>query len=182
MNDEAVPQPEIVQIGARGAPSRALAAQPTRPVPLSLRVLFGAAVALSVVAGAAVLADLAALRRTSAQLDQFRVIQGTLERLQSTLVDAEAGERGYLLTGRAVYLEPYVSATTIYPTLLADLQSLAAGDEEIAGELKQLKPLIVLRMARVENAIERNKMQGQTAAIEAIDDSKRIMDEIRAAI
>src|SRR5438270_7524939 len=125
MNDKAVPQPEIAQTGARRAPSSALAAQPTRPVPLSLRVLFGAAVALSVVAGAAVLADLAALRRTSAQLDQFRVIQGTLERLQSTLVDAEAGERGYLLTGRAVYLEPYVSATTIYPTLLADLERLA---------------------------------------------------------
>src|SRR5205807_867862 len=46
MNDEAVPQPEIVQTGARGAPSSALAVQPARPVPLSLRVLFGASVAL----------------------------------------------------------------------------------------------------------------------------------------
>ena len=63
MSDEAVPQPEIVQTGSRRAPSSALDPQPARPVPLSLRVLFGASVALSVVAGGAVLADLTALRR-----------------------------------------------------------------------------------------------------------------------
>ena len=179
MNDEAVPQPEIVQTEARRAPSSALAVQPTRPVPLSLRVLFGASVALSVVAGAAVLADLTALRQTSAQLDQFRVIQGTLERLQSSLVDAETGERGYLLTGKAVYLEPYINAKTIYPALLADLERLAGRDQEITGDLTQLKPLIVERMGSIESAIERNKNQGPTAAIGASDDGRRIMDQIR---
>jgi PAS domain S-box-containing protein len=182
MHEEAVPQPASAQSQAHSPPGGSLATQPARPVPLYLRLLFAAAVALSVVAGAAVLADLTALRRTSAQLDQFRVIQGTLERLLSTLVDAETGERGYLLTGRAVYLEPYVNATTIYPSLLADLEKLAAGDEEIASELKQLKPLIVARVARIESAIEVNKTQGQAAAIDAGDDGKRLMDEIRDII
>src|ERR1700730_4169962 len=157
MNDEAVPQPEIVQTGARRAPSSALRVKPSRPLPLSLRVLLGASVALSVVAGAAVLADLTALRQSSAQLDQFRVIQGTLERLQSSLVDAETGERGYLLTGRAVYLAPSINAKAIYPTLRAELESLAGRDEEMSGDLTQLKPLIVERMGSIENAIERNK-------------------------
>ena len=124
MNDEVVPQPEIVQTGARRGPSSALAIQPARPAPLSLRVLFGASVALSVVAGAAVLADLAALRQTSAQLDQFRVIQGTLERLQSSLVDAETGERGYLLTGKAVYLEPYITLGPFIPRFLPTSRAL----------------------------------------------------------
>ena len=182
MHEEAVPQSVVVPRRASGAHGAFPTSHAARPVPLSLRILFAAAVALSVVAGAAVLADLTALRSTSAELDRFRIIQGTLERLQSTLVDAETGERGYLLTGRAVYLEPYVGAKTSYPSFLADLESLAAGDQEIASELTQLKPLIVDRMNRVESAIERNKTHGQPAAIEGIDDGKRVMDEIRAVI
>jgi PAS domain S-box-containing protein len=176
MNDEAVSQYTIVHDNSRRA-SRA--AMTVRPLPISLQVLFGAAAALSIVAGTAVLMDLTALHRTSAQLDHFRVIQGTLERLQSSLVDAETGERGYLLTGNAVYLEPYVDAKTSYPSLLAELETLAAGDAEISRDVAQLKPLIADCIGRIEGAIERNKAQGQAAAIEAAGAGKRVMDQIR---
>jgi signal transduction histidine kinase/CheY-like chemotaxis protein/CHASE3 domain sensor protein len=45
-------------------------------------------------------------RRSSARQAAFE-----LKSVMQTLTDAETGQRGYLLTGREVYLEPYIAAT-----------------------------------------------------------------------
>ena len=47
-----------------------------------------------------------------------------LETVLSTLKDAETGERGYLLTGEASYLEPYREAVDRLPGQIADLRQL----------------------------------------------------------
>ena len=47
-----------------------------------------------------------------------------LEQVVSTLKDAETGQRGYLLTGERVYLEPYEQALSVIPGQLERLRAL----------------------------------------------------------
>lgn len=72
-----------------------------------------------------------AYRDSVASLDQLGM-RGTarveLQTLRGALVDAETGERGYLLTGREEYLQPYKAAAAAVPAVVARLQSYFAGD------------------------------------------------------
>jgi len=49
-----------------------------------------------------------------------------IERLQGLFVDAETGQRGYLVTGQELYLDPYLRATRTWRTEWQLLQRLTA--------------------------------------------------------
>src|SRR4051812_5235929 len=64
----------------------------------------------------------------------------------STVQDAETGQRGYLLTGRDDYLQPYKDATRVLPEHLPALRKLL--DEPGAQALMQeLDQAITVKMA-----------------------------------
>jgi CHASE3 domain sensor protein len=56
--------------------------------------------------------DLEQARAVDRLGDQARSMHVGGDRVLSTLVDAETGQRGYLLTGDASYLRPYETAPT----------------------------------------------------------------------
>jgi CHASE3 domain sensor protein len=62
----------------------------------------------------------------------------TIGAVDEAVQDAERGQRGYLLTGRETYLEPYTGATTRVPRLMADLQAALAAS---GGQQDLLLPL-----------------------------------------
>src|SRR5690242_12579055 len=65
----------------------------------------------------------------------------SLERLLSTLRDAETGQRGFLLSGEEPYLKPYSDALR---ELDARLVTVEARLEARGGSAEQLKPLRTL--------------------------------------
>ncbi len=95
--------------------------------------------------------ELAYNRSMAALQDTTRAFQVRLDisRLLRLMVDAESGQRGYLLTGKANYLEPYAAATgqigsvlgrlTSYyrtqPGQLEDFETLARAMEKKISEL-----------------------------------------------
>ena len=56
------------------------------------------------------------------ELAELGTARTRVERLLLTLTDAETGQRGYLLTGRAEYAEPFRNATETLPAALAWLR------------------------------------------------------------
>ncbi len=62
-----------------------------------------------------------------------------LERTVSTLLDAETGQRGYLLTGDSTYLLPYKEALGAIHDHLAALQTLAVGSPAMRRDFKALQ-------------------------------------------
>ncbi len=137
------------------------------------------ALAVAVIAGAILLVNLWYLRGTAQQLETFRMTQDALERLQSSLLDAETGQRGYLLTGRLPYLGPYESAKTAYPATMASLTAFAANDVVLAQGLAELGPLIDEKMAIIERTINRFQTQGDIIPSDA---GRETMDRIRGVI
>lgn len=106
----------------------------------------------------------------------------SVDRLLSDLMDAEAAQRGYLLTGDSRYLDPYNLAVRAVPDDLSLLRQRLAARTGEAGNLARLDELTGQRLAEFRQMVEVRSQQGAApaAAIFLSDQGKRTMDAIRA--
>ena len=58
--------------------------------------------------------------------------------LERSVLDLETGLRGYLLSGRTVFLQPYHSAEAAYPAQIRNLDRLTAGQPSLHGRAVRL--------------------------------------------
>jgi CHASE3 domain sensor protein len=102
-------------------------------------------------------------------------------RLLSALKDAETGQRGFLLTGREYYLDPYRQALSDVPSFLNDLEGLTKSCPEQAHCLEEMKPLVDEKFAELELTIKLRRSKGNDAALAVVlsDQGKTAMDRIR---
>jgi len=102
-------------------------------------------------------------------------------KLLSSLIDAETGERGYLLTGDEAFLEPFLAMRDGISANLDELHKLtlnAAANEH----LKALAPLIEAKLAELSLNIQLRRNNDMSAALANVRGShgKPLMDSIRA--
>jgi CHASE3 domain sensor protein len=74
-------------------------------------------------------------------MQSYKVLD-LFEQTQSHIVDAEANERGYLLTGRNEYLEPYHNAMTAVQDSLSELKRLTQNDPSQQLNIVALEQLV----------------------------------------
>ena len=160
-------------------------------MPVSKLTLMRATALFTLVGIATLLAMVAVsfwmLERTSASTEEVittREMRSALVDLLSIVQDAETGQRGYLLTGEARYLEPYREAVAQTDVGLKKLQQVMrrqpGGDEFIAD----LKTEIDAKMAELGQTVElkRAGKSDEALAIVLTDSGKDIMDRIRSLI
>ena len=86
-------------------------------------------------------------RRTAdAELNASRQIRNATDDLLSLLTDAETAQRGYLLTGKETYLEPYNRARTALPAVLASLDSATGSNSSQAERVAALQPVLAAKL------------------------------------
>ncbi|WP_309889678.1 CHASE3 domain-containing protein [Archangium sp.] len=68
-----------------------------------------------------------------------QVMLTQVERVRQLFVDRETGLRGFLLTGDAVFLEPFQAAEQPLPQALEELEAGVAGDSEQLARVAQLR-------------------------------------------
>jgi diguanylate cyclase (GGDEF)-like protein/PAS domain S-box-containing protein len=121
---------------------------------------------------------LAAVRAVEHTLAIASAIQETL----SLLKDAETGERGYILTGDMVYLEPYGGAHDAVRPLLARLATLTRADPSQQALLATLHRLIDAKFAFMEETVRLRRVGEAEQALARVRSGvgKRIMDQVRA--
>ena len=83
-----------------------------------------------------------------AEAIRSRDIVGSVGRLLSSRIDAETGQRGFVLTGVTRYLEPYNRAIQAVPIEEANLRNL------LAQPLDQLSNLVDQKLAELRQTIE----------------------------
>ena len=107
-----------------------------------------------------------------------------LDELQSTLQDAETGQRGYLLTGQQRYLDPCLDAEADLPLRLAQMEVLAARNGIPRQEVSQLHHLVDKQMAELHQTLDLRRTQGPEAALQevATNRGEQYMSEIRSLI
>jgi PAS domain S-box-containing protein len=102
----------------------------------------------------------------------------------SLLIDAETGQRGFILTGQDRYLDAYDQAIGRIENRLAALTELTNDDPNQKSALRRLRALIDSRLDVINQTIRLRRQSGMEAAMEVIlsDRDKMIMEEIRETI
>jgi signal transduction histidine kinase len=83
-----------------------------------------------------------------------------VERVLASAVNAETGERGYLITRLDSYLEPYTEAREELPGELARLQSLTSDDPSQQDRIRELRTILERRLLVLERAIDVRRQGG----------------------
>src|SRR5437870_2311846 len=98
---------------------------PERRKALNRLANFLAGIALLILVGTIVLSyrDWREFHPASADTRHSRDVLETTGTLLTALIDAETGQRGFLLTGEKQYLEPYERALTVIPEQLRRLEA-----------------------------------------------------------
>jgi len=106
-----------------------------------------------------------------------------VQRVLRLMVDAETAQRGYLLTGRADYLEPYRNSVEALPETMAKLKDHYASRPAHAKALARLEELIAVKLSELVTTLDMYD-SGRTEAWREIllsDIGKEQMESIRAA-
>src|SRR5579863_5444471 len=108
----------------------------------------------------------------------------SLERVLSVMRDAETGQRGFLLTGDAQYLQPYYAAIASLSERMAKLRSKLSDDPAVARQLDDLQRLIRAKTDELTNTVNMDQGGAHSAAVAIVasGQGKRAMDLIRARI
>lgn len=107
-----------------------------------------------------------------------------LKDVEARLIDLETGQRGYIITGKLKYLEPYHNSMMVIDNKIDYLISLTSDNASQAKRIDILKEMIDNKLSELLNAIELREKSGFEAAKEMIetDDGKIIMEKIRSQI
>jgi PAS domain S-box-containing protein len=110
-----------------------------------------------------------------------REIISSADDLLSALIDAETGQRGYLLTGDEAFLQPYLAVRDSISGQLLKLRQLASVSAA-QKHLDAIAPLIDAKLAYLSRNIELRRRHDLTAALVNVRSSqgRELMDTIRA--
>jgi diguanylate cyclase (GGDEF)-like protein len=137
-----------------------------------------ALLALNAVVSYTTLGNLVAANHLLANSEQSLRLLGEL---RAGLLDAETGQRGYIITGDERHLEPYVNARPVVTAKLKELVRLTTNDTERAARLSSLEPLVMKRLGQLNDGIVARREHGMQAATMFMqeDQGKAAMDRIR---
>ncbi|MFE8603119.1 methyl-accepting chemotaxis protein [Archangium violaceum] len=124
------------------------------------------------------------LVQTTEKLVESRDQARSVREVRMLMLDAETGQRGFIITGEERYLEPYQRANRTLDSQLTQLRADLADNPEQLARLNRLEPLIRDKRAEMAESIRVRQQRGLNPALEAIqtDRGKELMEQIRAAI
>ena len=141
------------------------------------------AIALTAILGLSLfsLLNVRAYLEVTASIDRVQLLRDSIEEYFDAMQDAETGQRGYLLTGREAYLQPYNNAI---PVVQKSLISIEARSQEVgigADSVAMLRKLTGDKVAELRHTIELRRNDGFDAARNVVldDSGKSAMDQIR---
>lgn len=139
---------------------------------------FGAGLILLGIIGVTSYLEVVKLRSNDALVDHTHQVIASLRRVQSLVADAETGQRGYLITGDKLYLQPYQVAIGEVGQELTTLRNLVADNPEQQESLKKLERLTVERLAQLRDVLDLRDTQGlQAAGVRILGGQGRSTDE-----
>jgi PAS domain S-box-containing protein len=145
---------------------------------------FGLTLALLLVGGVLGFVNARQMHDNSRGIGHSHEVIETLEALLSTLKDAETGQRGYLLTEEAAYLEPYNNALGRVQTDFGHLTELISDNPDQQAHLADLEHKINGKLAELKLTIALMQKGDRPAALARVSTGrgKALMDDLRQEI
>jgi signal transduction histidine kinase len=150
---------------------------------LPARLWLPLAVAAVVSAAVLVVSELSYRWFTHAQagIGASLTMRAKLLQLEKTVLEAETAQRGYLLSRKSGYLEPFQRSVDAIRPLQRDVLDLAFQDKVARDRLTELSQLIALKLAEMERSIKIANAEEfeRTLAMVEGDEGRQVTDKIR---
>ena len=116
-----------------------------------------------------------------ADMQEAQLTRGALNDLIQTILDAETGQRGYLLTGDVRYLEPYNSATGQINQQLDVLRRIFTPYQDQLNEFGMMSRQISRKLAELDLSVRMRREDKEEAwrFVLTTDVGKELMQSIR---
>jgi methyl-accepting chemotaxis protein len=111
-------------------------------------------------------------------------VRRELAELLADLVDAETGQRGFIITGNEEFLEPYRTSLSKIDRVFGQVHELTIDNPRQTRRLDAARPVISTRLDVLKQGIDRRRASSveDTAQWIAKGDGKVVMDQLRAMI
>lgn len=153
---------------------------------LQRNIWFGFISALAIITWLAVIAyrNNRGTSESLAEVAQTNQVLYHSEQILSLIVDVEAGQRGYSLTGSEDYLTPAYDAIKKVNEHTASLGTLTSDNNEQVERIARLKQLVTEKLVFTNRAINSRKLEGMEAArqLDATMQGKAFTDQIKDLI
>ena len=108
-------------------------------------------------------------------------VQRQLQHLEALIDDAEAGQRGFLLTAREDYLEPYKTAAEQISHQIESIRVLTADNPSQLASLRELEALVSARLGWMAKtiALQRSGNHADATTMVAAERGHKTMEAIR---
>ena len=98
-------------------------------------------------------------------------VREELEEFLADLTEAEANQRGYILTDDSKYLSTYQDAVARLGKRIENIDDLTLDNPVQQIWLNQLEPLITARLTQMRRAVEAHRANGAAAGMAAVRDN-----------
>ncbi|MEP6749430.1 MAG: CHASE3 domain-containing protein, partial [Bacteroidota bacterium] len=150
---------------------------------LKRNLLIGFGVSLLVLVGSSV-ASWVSVHNLLASATLVKHTNEVVQKLQETMSfmkDAETGERGFLVTGKDQYLDPYTGSADKVKILIGDIRQLTADNPDQQQPLQKLEERINRRFWNWQDMIGKKRMT-DIVTLSDMQQGKNSMDSIRVVV
>jgi len=147
----------------------------------NLRIGLGLSLLLLFISSLASLISISNLVKSSKMVSHSNQVITNLDEIMSTLKDAETGQRGYLLTGDDIFLQPYTGARKAAVDLLDEAEQQTDDNPVQQANIKKLRTIIETRLVIIEKTITVKKNGGSVSVGDLLT-GKEYMDNARNVI
>ena len=147
----------------------------------SLRLGYGFSILILLVVSLVSYLTLQNLLRSNRAVAHSGQVMQKLEKVLSVMKDAETGQRGFLLSGRQVYLEPYNGAYREAITLTTELTRLTSDNPKQQQHISDIRRILQLRLNILQRMVDK-KERGEPIIAADLDAGKAAMDELRRTV
>lgn len=157
----------------------AVLARNTKP---EQRALVFALLALAVSIAFGIFGEISATRSTGV-LEEANNASATTERLLRTLLDAETGQRGFLLTASPEFLRPYERAVRRLPPIFEEFHAATSGLAIAASDCETIESLTAKKMAELQKTVTLAKETNRAFALPVVisGPGNDLMEQLRGA-
>ena len=147
----------------------------------NLRLGLGLSLIILILSSLASYISIKNLIKSSDLVEHSNNIINGLDNTISTLKDAETGQRGFLLTGNKIFLEPYIGAKEKVSSLYTMLKGETADNLYQQRKLEELKSILDTRLNIIEKTIVIKNNKGVVPELSLLE-GKTYMDNVRQII
>jgi CHASE3 domain sensor protein len=115
-------------------------------------------------------------------MQNYKVLD-LFEQTQSYIVDAEANQRGYLLTGHPEYLEPYNNDMSSVRDNLSELKRLTQGDPAQLANIIALEQLVTNELVfNPATAFANGRLAANNSVVELTEHGRKKLEDLRQVL